>query len=146
MTPRRARNRAASAERELPANAADIDGDVIAFRIDNSRSLTGMMRYLKVDENTTEGAKIKKIGSEAYLKEKTKFLRDNGWVSGNDWFGYTEWFGISNFKQDEEDYLAGVNEESTKSQLAKALSAEIGKTKSNRPLMARIADLISKNL
>lgn len=118
---------------------------VLGFRIDSSRALTSTMRHAPASvSKTCEEAKIvDKKGLETYLKEKSKFLKDNDWVSGNEWFGYTEWFGVSNLKVDETDYLTDVDGESTKAALARALGNEMGKTKSSRPLMARIAQRVS---
>lgn len=120
--------------------------NALGFRIDTSRNLSsGCIKYAlnSVSKDSAEFKAASKIGNEAYVKEKQKFLRDNDWVSGNEWFGYTEWFGVSNLKVDETDYLGEVDGESTKAALAKALSAEIGKSKASRPLMARIAQRVS---
>jgi len=119
--------------------------NVLGFRVGNSREIANSVKYAwnSVAKDSAEAKKMTKVGSETYTKEKTKFLRENDWVSGEEWYGYTEWFGVSNLKTDEEDYLVSVSSESTKAALAKALSAEIGKTKSSRPLMARIAQRVS---
>jgi cobalamin biosynthesis protein CobT len=115
------------------------------FRIDSTRNLTGTIKYAlgSVAKGTNEEKVMLKKGGETYIKEKTKFLKENDWVSGEEWYGFTEWFGVSNLKADETDYIGGVTADSTKAALAKALSAEIGKTKSSRPLMARIAQRVS---
>lgn len=115
------------------------------FRIDSTRNLTGTIKYAlgSVAKGTNEEKVMLKKGGETYIKEKTKFLKENDWVSGEEWYGFTEWFGVSNLKADETDYMGDLNADSTKAALAKALSAEIGKTKSSRPLMARIAQRVS---
>lgn len=119
--------------------------NALGFRIDSSRSLSSTIKYISsgIAKDTEEYKQMTKMGYETYIKTKQKFLRDNDWVSGNDWHGYTEWFGVSNLKTDETDYLNDVGSESTKAALAKALSAEIGKSKASRPLMARIAQRVS---
>ncbi len=119
--------------------------NAINFRIDQTRNLTRTIQYglATVAKGTNEEKVIAKKTTETYIKEKTKFLKENDWVSGEEWYGFTEWFGVSNLKSDETDYMGGVTADSTKAALAKALSAEIGKTKSSRPLMARIAARVS---
>ena len=117
----------------------------MCFRIDQEKSLAKTVGYgiFTVNDGTNEKKVINLKGHDLYLKEKTKFLKDNEWVSGEEWFGYTEWFGIANLVTDDTNYLDKVTGESTKAALAKALSAEIGKTKNSRPLMARIAQRVS---
>ena len=119
--------------------------NAINFRIDQTRNLTRTISYgmNSMAKDTKEYQIANKKGADAYIKEKTKFLKDNDWVSGEEWFGFTEWFGVSNLKTDETDYMGTVTADSTKAALAKALNAEIGKTKSSRPLMARIAARVS---
>jgi len=119
--------------------------NALNFRIDETRNLTRAISHgmNSVAKDTKEYQIANKKGAETYIKEKTKFLKENDWVSGEEWYGFTEWFGVSNLKSDETDYIGGVTADSTKAALAKALSAEIGKTKSSRPLMARIAQRVS---
>ena len=124
--------------------------NVLGFRVGTTREISNNVKYgaqgmaaSSTAANTGEFKKMQKVGLEAYIKEKSKFLRDSDWVSAEEWYGYTEWFGVSNLKTDEADYLGSVTSESTKAALAKALSAEIGKAKSSRPLMARIAQRVS---
>jgi len=116
--------------------------NALGFRIDSTRSLMNTIKHPQMPKDSAEYKKYSK-DPESYIAAKKKFLRDNDWVGGEEWYGYTEWFGVSNLKVDESDYLGTVNSTSTKANLAKALSAEIGKTKSNRPLMARIAQRVS---
>ena len=124
---------------------AETGANAMCFRIDQEKSLAKTVGYgiFTVNDGTNEKKVINQKGHDLYLKEKTKFLKDNEWVSGEEWFGYTEWFGIANLVTDDTNYLDKVTGESTKAALAKALSAEIGKTKNSRPLMARIAQRVS---
>ena len=125
----------------------EADCNVIGFRIDSGRALNSTVNgaLARVAKDTEEYKRIAKAGgATAYAAAKKKFLRDEGWVSGEEWLGYTEWFGVSDLQVDDADYLDEIDETSTKAKLAKALSAEIGKSKSSRPLMARIAARVSK--
>lgn len=125
----------------------EADCNVIGFRIDGGRALSSSVSdaISRISKESEEFKRMSKAGGQqTYAAAKKKFLRDEGWVSGEEWFGYTEWFGVSDLKTDESDYLDQIDETSTKAKLAKALSAEIGKSKSSRPLMARIAARVSK--
>lgn len=124
----------------------EADCNVIGFRIDGSRALSPVVSAApgRMDKESNEFKKFVSKDGAAYVAAKKKFLRDEGWVSGEEWYGYTEWFGVTDLKVDEVDYFEEIDETATKAKLAKALSAEIGKNKSSRPLMARIAARVSK--
>ena len=119
---------------------------MIGFRIDGTRALNSYMQTCvgRMSKKTKEYAKYA-VNAESYIAAKKKFLRDEGWVSGEEWMGYSEWFGLTDLEADEEDYLDAIDgATATKAKLARALSDEISKNKTSRPLMARIAARVSK--
>jgi hypothetical protein len=124
----------------------EADCNVIGFRIDGTRALNSYMQTCvgRMSKKTKEYAKYA-VNAESYIAAKKKFLRDEGWVSGEEWMGYSEWFGLTDLEADEEDYLDAIDgTTATKAKLARALSDEISKNKTSRPLMARIAARVSK--